>query len=160
MNGKPPPTATGLADGDDRGALLCLTRDEAAFLDAAFARILGDGCIARGSTYVDLTLWEADRLGAATPTVLAPGIASHEATTAYRVSIGTAQDLAVLSYGRRFQHLCGEQQDALLMMIEAGDPMVRVGECTTLTDRLVSDAAEAYFSSPVESEPQFQGAAR
>jgi Gluconate 2-dehydrogenase subunit 3 len=121
-----------------RDPLLCLTDDEAAFIDAAFVRVLGaDGSGSSGSAYVDSKLWQSDCFRAGS---------DGGRKAAYRARIGDAQERAVHVYGRRFQHLRGEQQDALLALLEAGDASAEISGRNMLTALLVSDAAEAYFS--------------
>jgi hypothetical protein len=117
--------------------LSCLTGDEAAFVEAAFARILGSDCPEHGAAYVDLKLHDANA-----------DVDARKA--AYRASIVAVQDRAVQLHGRRFQHLRGDEQDTLLALLEAQADAAGTGRHHLLPAMLVTDAVEAYFSRPAE----------
>jgi Gluconate 2-dehydrogenase subunit 3 len=121
-------------------ALLCLTRDEAQFLDAAFERILpGDGSGA--ARYVDRKLWEAALPGGP----LDRGALRCDVRPIYRAGIAAVQAYCVRVYARRFQALRIDQQRAVLSLLEDGTGFGGIAQFQVLSGMLVNDAAEACF---------------
>jgi hypothetical protein len=120
--------------------LRCLLPDEAAFIDAAFARILPEakagGLKVSASRYVD-----AKR---AALMVRGAGAAPSAALSFYRSTIAEVQEWCERTLGRRFQALSVWQQLAVLAQLEcAAETAPRPEGC--LIDWLLKDAAEAYF---------------
>jgi Gluconate 2-dehydrogenase subunit 3 len=120
--------------------LRCLLPDEAAFIDAAFERILpeasADGLKVSASRYVDAKL--------APLAAHAEGPASNSALTLYRTAIAAVQAHCERRQGRRFQALPVWQQLAVLAQLErSADKAHNPHGC--LIDWLLNDAAEAYF---------------
>ena len=102
----------------------CLTRDEAQFINAAFARILS------GNEPV--------------PTIQ-PSRAVLQMTTLYRAGIAAIQAYCLRENRTRFQALASWQQDAVLALLEDGDGRAAFGQFRALFFLMVNDAAEAYF---------------
>jgi len=120
--------------------LQCLLPDEAAFIDAAFERILpeaaADGLKVSASRYVDAKLARA--------AARAESSVSDPALTLYRSAIADVQAHCKRTLGRRFQILPVWQQLAVLAQLEhAPDAVPSLQDC--LIDQLLTDAAEAYF---------------
>jgi hypothetical protein len=121
-------------------SLRCLLPDEAAFIDAAFERILpeakADGLKVSASRYVDAKL---AHLAARTEEP-----ASNPALTRYRSAIADVQAHCEGTLGQRFQGLpIGRQLAALALLERAADLARSPQGC--LIDWLLNDAAEAYF---------------
>ena len=120
--------------------LHCLLPDEAAFIDAAFERILpeakADGLKVSASRYVDAKL--------APLAVPAEGTAANPALTLYRSAISDLQAHCERTLGRRFQALPVWRQLAVLAQLE-GSADTAPSPQGSLIDWLLSDAAEAYF---------------
>jgi hypothetical protein len=120
--------------------LHCLLPDEAAFIDAAFARILPEatagGLKVSASRYVDAKQ--------AALIVLGGGGAPSVTLSFYRSAIAEVQAWCERTLGRRFQALSVWQQLAVLAQLEcAAETAPHPEGC--LIDWLLKDAAEAYF---------------
>jgi hypothetical protein len=102
----------------------CLTRDEAQFINAAFARILS------GNESV--------------PTIQ-PSSGVPQMATLYRAGIAAVQAYCLRENRTRFQALASWQQDAVLALLEDGDGRAAFGQFKALFFLMVNDAAEAYF---------------
>ena len=133
-------------------ALHCLTRDEAEFIDATFARILaGEGSRAGGARHVDRRLWESSQ--PASPSLRhrqeewASGTGRQPAATDYRAAIEAVQTHCIRVHDRRFQDLTTREQDGALVLLEDGGEDGGIGRFETTLWMMVSDAAEAHFEA-------------
>jgi hypothetical protein len=121
-------------------SLRCLLPDEAAFIDAAFERILpearADGLRVFASAYVDAKL--------AALSARDDGQASSPRLTSYRCAIADVQAHCERMLGQRFQALPVRQQFAALARLERAADTARSPQ-GCLIDWLLNDAAEAYF---------------
>jgi len=133
--------------GTAAAPLRCLLTDEARFIDAAFDRFFpearGEGLRVSASAYVDAKL-------AAHPM---PGnVDLGAALPFYRSAIAEVQAHCVRTLGRRFQALPVWQQLAVIAQLErAADAASDPKGC--LIERLLNDAAEAYFAAAAKSLP-------
>lgn len=131
-------------------ALLCLSRDEAEFIDAAAARLLhGDDLVAAVAAHVDCKLWEMT-LSVRNPSgrrqdSLASAKESMNLERLYKAGISAVQSHCLRTYGLRFQALATLEQDAVLALLESGEGFGGIGLFQILSFVLVNDAAEAYF---------------
>jgi len=128
--------------------LRCLLTDEARFIDAAFDRFFpearGEGLRVSASAYVDAKL-------AAHP-MQDNDVGPGAALPFYRSAIAEVQANCVRTLGRRFQALPVWQQLAVIAQLEhAADAASDPRGC--LIERLLNDAAEAYFAAAARSLP-------
>ena len=146
------PSKAGIPGAAEVEALVCLSRDEAQFIDAAFARILsGDDPAPGGAGYVDRKLREAAMYGSAREGARArrasTGSISPSTVEFYKAGIAAVQAHCVRVHGRRFQELPAMEQDAALALLEDGHGFGGIGQFQILSLMLVNDAVEAHLEA-------------